>query len=111
MSQPSLLDWWRQRVTAEFHGRIQFPAAIAATRGPHALLEPPRVIVGTIHSVKGGEADVVYLFPDLSQAADAQYQRSGPPKDSVIRVFYVGATRARETLYICQRESALAATI
>jgi len=61
--------------------------------------------------VKGGEADVVYLFPDLSQAADAHYQRFGPPRDSVIRVFYVGATRTRETLYICQRESALAVSI
>ena len=58
-----------------------------------------------------GEADVVYLFPDLSQAGDAHYQRFGPPRDSVIRLFYVGATRARETLYICQRESALAISI
>ncbi|MBI1955335.1 MAG: ATP-dependent helicase, partial [Acidobacteria bacterium] len=107
----ALLEWWRRRVTVDFYGRIQFPADVASARGPRALLEPPQVIVGTIHSVKGGEADVVYLFPDLSQAADAHYQRFGPPRDSVIRVFYVGATRARETLYICQRESALAVSI
>ena len=69
------------------------------------------MIVGTIHSVKGGEADVVYLFPDLSQAGAAQYERSGAPHDSVIRLFYVGATRARETLYICQRETGMAVTI
>jgi DNA helicase II / ATP-dependent DNA helicase PcrA len=75
------------------------------------LIETPKVIVGTIHSVKGGEADVVYLFPDLSQAGDAHYQRFGPPRDSLIRLFYVGATRARETLYICQRESARAVSI
>jgi DNA helicase-2/ATP-dependent DNA helicase PcrA len=101
-----LLEWWRTRVAADFYPRIQFPAAIAVRRGPQALVETPRVVVGTIHSVKGGQADVVYLFPDLSSAGDAQYRVPGPSRDSVIRVFYVGATRARETLYICGRESA-----
>jgi len=66
------------------------------------------VIVGTIHSVKGGEADVVCLFPDLSGEGDAAYQQAGAPRDSVIRQFYVGMTRARETLYICQQESGMA---
>lgn len=106
-----LLDWWRARVAASFHARVQFPAEVAARRGPQALVDTPQVVVGTIHSVKGGQADVVYLFPDLSQAGDAQFQRFGPPRDSVIRVFYVGLTRARETLYICQRESPMAISI
>jgi len=68
-------------------------------------------VVGTIHSVKGGQADVVYLFPDLSQAGDAQYQRAGEPRDSVIRVFYVGATRRGKRLYICQRGTPMAFSI
>lgn len=100
-----LLDWWRARVAASFHARVQFPAEVAARRGPQALVETPQVVVGTIHSVKGGQADVVYLFPDLSQAGDAQFRRFGPARDSVIRVFYVGITRARETLYLCAPES------
>ena len=45
------------------------------------------------------------------QAGDAQYNRGGAARDSVIRVFYVGLTRARETLYICQRETGMAVTI
>jgi DNA helicase-2/ATP-dependent DNA helicase PcrA len=106
-----LLDWWRARVAASFHARVQFPADVAARRGLQALVEAPQVVVGTIHSVKGGQAEVVYLFPDLSQAGDAQFQRFGPPRDSVIRVFYVGLTRARETLYICQRETPLAVSV
>lgn len=101
-----LLDWWRSRVIADVYHRIQFPADVVARRGPRTLNETPRVIVGTIHSVKGGEADVVYLFPDLSRAADVNYQIVGGPRDSVVRVFYVGATRARETLYLCERETA-----
>ena len=103
-----LLGWWRERITAEVRQRVQFPILVATTHGPQALLDEPLVTVGTIHSVKGGQADVVYLFPDLSQAGDAQYRRDGAPRDSVIRQFYVGATRARDKLYICGRESSMA---
>ena len=106
-----LLQWWARRVAPAFHARVQFPVAAAMAGGPDALEESPRVIVGTIHSVKGGEADVVFLFPDVSPAGDAAYQKHGPQRDSVIRLFYVGMTRARHTLYICQRESPLAVTI
>ncbi len=104
----ALLDWWVPRLTADVRPRAAFPAEIVKRYGPHALVETPRVVVGTIHSVKGGQADIVYLFPDLSQAADTDYQRSGPPRDSILRVAYVGATRARERLVICQRKSAMA---
>jgi superfamily I DNA/RNA helicase len=107
----ALLKWWTDRVIPAFRKRIQFPASIAARRGGEALVEPPRVIVGTIHSVKGGEADVVYLFPDLSKAGDAQYRQLGAARDSVIRQFYVGVTRSRETLYLCSPESGAAVSI
>lgn len=107
----ALMAWWQNHLGAEFRKRIQFPARIVERRGIGSLEKVPQVIVGTIHAVKGGQADVVYLFPDLSRAGDAQYRRAGPSRDSVLRTFYVGATRARETLYICQRTSALAVSI
>jgi len=107
----ALIDWWAARVRTEVHSRIQFAAQIAKREGPQRLVKPPQVVVGTTHSVKGGQADVVYLFPDLSRAGDVNYQRSGPSRDSVIRLFYVGITRARETLYICQRQTAMAVSI
>jgi DNA helicase-2/ATP-dependent DNA helicase PcrA len=103
-----LLTWWQQRLTASMQPRAKFPVMVAHEHGPAALEEAPKVIVGTIHSVKGGEADAVFLFPDLSQAGDAAYQRVGPARDAVIRLFYVGVTRARQALYLCQRESAMA---
>jgi len=106
-----LLHWWRTRLRPEFQQRTAFSSEVALRHGPCGIVDDPRVIVGTIHSVKGAEADVVYLFPDLSRAGDAQYQQRGSSRDSVIRVFYVGATRARETLYICSSESAMAARI
>ncbi len=106
-----LLNWWRRLLLTDVRSRVQFPADVTAAWGPRALIDTPKVMVGTIHSVKGGQADVVYLFPDLSRAGDAQYQRKGAPHDSVIRTFYVGITRARETLYICHRETPVAVSI
>ncbi len=100
-----LLKWWRGLLTADGQKRAEFPTEIAMRHGAAALMDSPKVVVGTIHSVKGGEADVVYLFPDLSRPGDAQYQQMGPPRDSVVRLFYVGMTRARHTLYICQPET------
>ena len=100
-----LLTWWRDHLTADGSKRSEFAVEIASRHGAAALIDAPRVAVGTIHSVKGGEADVVYLFPDLSRAGDGQYQHVGPPRDSVVRLFYVGMTRARHTLYICQQET------
>jgi superfamily I DNA/RNA helicase len=106
-----LLQWFARSVAPEFHGRVQFPITTALAGGPDALKESPRVIVGTIHSVKGGEADAVFLFPDVSPAGDAAYRNHGPQRDSVIRLFYVGMTRSRHTLYVCQRESSMAIMI
>lgn len=106
-----LLGWWRDHLAAEYRKRVKFPADVVRRCGVSGLKDSPQVVVGTIHSVKGGQADVVYLFPDLSPAGDAQYRRPGPTRDPVIRTFYVGATRARETLYICSAESAMAVRI
>jgi hypothetical protein len=106
-----LLHWWRLGVCGEFRKRTAFPCDVAVRRGPNGLVEEPSVVVGTIHSVKGAQADVVYLLPDLSKAGDAQYHRLGPEIDAVLHVFYVGMTRARETLYICSGESPMAMRI
>jgi hypothetical protein len=106
----ALLDWWKGRLTAEVFPRAAFPVEVVKRHGARGLVEAPQVIVGTIHSVKGGQADIVYLFPDLSQAGADQYARPGVSRDAVIRVAYVGATRARERLVICKPESAAAVT-
>lgn len=106
-----LIEWWRGRLMPSVASRVRFPADVATYSGVAALKETPKIIVGTIHSAKGGEADVVYLFPDLSRAGSGNYERFGPLRDSVIRLFYVGMTRARDTLYICPQEGPLAARL
>lgn len=57
----------------------------------------PLVTVGTIFSVKGGEADNVILFPDISTAGAMDYRQN---KDCTTRLFYVGVTRAKYNLYL-----------
>ncbi len=106
----SLMDWWMQRLEATAKTRCEFPVTVVKRHGTEGLIEEPRIEVGTIHSVKGGEADVVFLWPDLSQAGALEYmRRSG--RDAAIRLFYVGMTRAKHTLYICPQQTADAVRI
>ena len=53
------------------------------------------------NSVKGSECDVVYLFPDLSRPGMEEWTGSPEQRAGVQRLFYVGMTRARETLITC----------
>jgi len=63
----------------------------------------PRITISTIHGSKGGEAENVVLFTDLSPAADAEMRIS--PND-MHRTFYVGVTRTKKNLYIVEAEDA-----
>lgn len=107
-SGETCLDWLEQHLLPGKRKQMQFPMTVCRRRGPAALRERPRLIVGTIHSLKGSEADVVYIFPDLSQAAMQEWCCRGSGHDGIRRLFYVGFTRARESLYLCGQTSPLA---
>jgi len=54
--------------------------------------------VGTVHKFKGNEADNVFLFTQVPYPlSSALYSTEG--LDEELRTFYVGATRAKHTLY------------
>jgi superfamily I DNA/RNA helicase len=57
----------------------------------------PRINISTIHGSKGGEAENVVLFTDLSPAALKSSEYS---PDDLHRVFYVGVTRTIQNLFI-----------
>ncbi len=95
------VDWWERRLLAAKRNSLLFPIQVHRRRGAQALMEVPQIIIGTMHSVKGGQADVVYLFPDLSNAGMREWMAPGEPRDSVVRQMYVGMTRAREQLVLC----------
>ena len=61
------------------------------------------MVVGTVHSVKGSEADVVCLFPDLSPRGMEEWDSGDPHQQAnVYRLFYVAMTRARELLLMAE---------
>jgi superfamily I DNA/RNA helicase len=96
------LLWWIEHLHAKKQRIGRYLNAVTLRRGVDALTQRPRVVVGTGHSVKGGEADVVYFFPDLSTSGMRQWEGSRRDRDAVIRLGYVMMTRARETLVICE---------
>ena len=58
-----------------------------------------RILVSTIHAAKGGEEDNVILCLDLGQKIKKAIKKSQDKYDEENRVWYVGATRARNNLY------------
>lgn len=100
------LEWYERHLVSAKVKPMEFPLRVARKRGGKALTERPKIILGTIHSVKGGEADVVFMFPDLSRAGMQEWGRRGEPRDSIYRLQYVGMTRAIEGLYLCSPATA-----
>jgi DNA helicase II / ATP-dependent DNA helicase PcrA len=94
------LSWLMQRALPSFADKLEYPARIADKFGPASLVDPPPVTVGTIHSVKGADASVVYLSPSISTAAATEWNAGGGKRDNVIRQFYVGLTRAKRTCVV-----------
>jgi hypothetical protein len=93
------LDWF-DALNKTKQKAWRYLRTVVEKHGVDELFKEPEIIVGTVHSVKGGEADYVYLFPDLSKkAASSVYTKEG--KESMIRTFYVGMTRAKKGLFLC----------
>ena len=70
---------------------------IALLRRGEKLTESPRIKLSTIHASKGTECQNVVLLTDLSKKSWKAMQQY---EDDELRTFYVGATRARESLHI-----------
>jgi len=93
------LDYFESKANNAKVGLIGYIREIINRGGFPAILEPPKLTVGTIHSCKGGEADSVFLCPDLSASGwecigDVRF------RDSIYRTMYVGMTRAKRELIL-----------
>ena len=75
-----------------------------AARRQGESLNKPRILINTIHGVKGGEADHVAIITDMAHRS-YRYMEMFP--DDEHRVFYVAATRAKSGLNIIQPQSRL----
>ena len=97
-----LLSWWMAHLKPPRRRTAEYPVRVVERGGAPALVNTPQIIVGTGHSVKGGEADVVYLFPDLSPSGTRNWEGRRADRDSIVRLGYVMMTRAKESLVICE---------
>lgn len=70
-----------------------------AERWGSELAGEPKVRVGTIHSVKGAEADNVALLTTTSGRVAAGWE-DAQQHDEECRIAYVGVTRTRRRLYV-----------
>lgn len=92
------LEWLAGAVLPSRQKQTAYPFQVARKYGAVALDEKPKVVLGTIHSVKGAAADIVYVAPDMSAAGINQMTASVNGRDQTIRLFYVAMTRAFEEL-------------
>lgn len=99
------LDWLKFHALSERKTSLEYPIRVVKAQGYDALRQSPRLIIGTIHSVKGGEADEVFLCPDLSGAGMDQWESGAVSQAGIYRLFYVAMTRAKETLHLCDPAS------
>jgi hypothetical protein len=91
--------WFKDSVMASKLQGIQYPLRVIQKNG--YKLDKPTVTLGTIHSVKGAEADVVFISPDISVAGFTEYTGDAVSRDSIFRLYYVALTRAREGVVLC----------
>lgn len=75
----------------------QYLRTIISKRGAKALTDPPKIRLSTIHASKGAEANRVVLLTEMSNRTRELYEKT---PDDERRVFYVGVTRAKESLTI-----------
>lgn len=97
------LSWWVSSMLEKHINGYGYLVHLTQIHGQRILLDRPRLWPGTIHSVKGGEATNVILFPDISPAGSKLYW--SPEGHRVVRLFYVAMTRAYRRLIICSPES------
>lgn len=87
---------YQSQLPGDIGKHLKYTLQVLAKYGASAI-EKPRLVIGTIHSVKGGEADRVLLFPSQSQAAWRDYHQQPWPTR---RVMYTGITRAKSELWL-----------
>ena len=94
------LQWLENHLLPSKARGMAFPMDVYRRGGLDLLEKRPQITIGTVHSVKGGEADVVYVLPDLSLSSMQQWSQYGPDRDAIVRLFYVAMTRAKESLIL-----------
>ncbi len=78
-------------------GQIKYILSVLKNNGFEAIGRKPNLSIGTLHSVKGKEADTVIIDPVFCKTVGIGYEDNPEPEH---RLAYVGITRARNGVYI-----------
>lgn len=95
------LTWYLSHVKGSDNLR-DYVEQVIGRYGVQKLQERPQIQIGTVHSYKGGEADIVWLNPDLSLEASSAAHKNPQAAEEMRRVFYTGVTRAKEGLLLAE---------
>lgn len=101
------VEWYLGQVKGSDNLR-DFVKQVVRQSGMGKLAEKPQVITGTVHSLKGSEADVVVVSPDLSLLAYEESMKNSESAEEMKRVMYVAITRARESLVLAEASTRIA---
>ena len=93
-------NWWEILQRNFTPSQTEYFIRLLQRYGQKTLNEDPQIIIDTIHSVKGGEANNVLLYSKTNWPASFANKKDASDKSDEKRVYYTGATRARDTLHI-----------
>jgi len=92
--------WWQILLRNFTPSQTEYFLRLLQRYGQKSLDDEPKIIIDTIHSVKGGEANNVVLYSKTNWPASYVNKKEASDKSDEKRVYYTGATRARDTLHI-----------
>ena len=92
--------WWQILLRNFTPSQTEYFLRLLQRYGQKSLDDEPKIIIDTIHSVKGGEANNVVLYSKTNWPASYINKKDASDKSDEKRVYYTGATRARDTLHI-----------
>lgn len=94
------IDWLCSNIQKSRSNGMKYPLKVLSKYGHEGLNKKPLLTIGTIHSVKGGQADCVIVCPDISAQAAVGCRINISDNDAMNRLFYVAVTRAKESVLI-----------
>ena len=98
---PPLLKYFKAppRQRRGLPNQTQYFIRLLRAYGQKTIDKDPQIIIDTIHSVKGGEANNVLIYSKTNWPASFSHKTKDEQSDEK-RVYYTGVTRAKNTLHI-----------